>query len=61
MPREHVHQVDITAKLIHETELAYLLDDGCGVRAWVPKACCEDNGDGSWTMPERIAIDKEFV
>lgn len=61
MPREHTHLVDITANLIHETEMAYLLDDGCGVRAWVPKTCCEDNRDGSWTMPERIAIDKEFV
>lgn len=59
MPREHVHLVDVSAKLIHETELAYLLDDGA-VRAWVPKSQCEDNHDGSWTMPERIAIDKEF-
>lgn len=61
MPRESTHLVEVSATLIHETELAYLLDDGCGVRAWVPKSQCEDNQDGTFTMPERIAIDKEFV
>lgn len=61
MAREDIHLVDISAKLIHQTELAYLLDDGCGVRAWVPKVCCEDNQDGTWAIPERIVIDKEFV
>jgi len=52
--------IDITAKLVHETELAYLLNDGV-TQAWVPKSQVEDNRDGTWTMPERLAIDKEFV
>lgn len=59
MSREDTHLVDIAAKLVHQTELAYLLDDGA-VRAWVPKSAVEDNGDGTWAMPERMAIDKEF-
>ena len=50
---------DIAAKLVHETELAYLLNDGV-TQAWVPKSQVEDNRDGTWTMPERLAIDKEF-
>lgn len=60
MPRESAHLVDIDATLIHQTELAYLLDDGVR-QAWVPKSAVEDNGDGTWTMNERLAIDKEFV
>lgn len=60
-PREHSHLVEVSATLIHETELAYLLDDGCGVRAWVPKSQCEQIDEKTFEMPERIAIDKEFV
>jgi hypothetical protein len=61
MPREDTHLVEIGARLVHETELAVLLDDG-DVRAWVPKSQCEpgDRRD-TWVMTERVAIDKEFV
>lgn len=51
--------VDVEAMLIHQTELAYLLDDG-KVRQWVPKSAVEDNRDGTWTMGERLATEKGF-
>lgn len=50
---------DIAAELIHQTELAYLLDDG-KTRAWVPKSAVEDNRDGTWAMSERLATEKGF-
>lgn len=51
--------VDIEAQIVHETELAYLLDDG-HTTVWIPKSACEDNGDGTFTMSEAYAIDKEL-
>ena len=51
---------DITAEVRAETEKAWLLWDG-SVRAWVPKTEVEDNGDGTFTMPEWLAIEKGFV
>ena len=51
---------DIEARLIHETDKALLLDDGKR-KVWVPKRLVEDNGDGTFTMPEWLAIDKELV
>jgi hypothetical protein len=58
MPRSEL--VDIAAQLKHETERAYLLYDGAR-EAWVPKAAVEKNEDGTWTMPLRLAKEKEFV
>lgn len=52
--------VDITAEVRVERELAWLLFDG-SVTAWVPKSLVENNGDGTFTMPERLAIEKGFV
>lgn len=60
MAREDRTLVEISAELVHETELAWLLDDG-SVRTWVPKSQCERVDKTTWEMPERIAIDKEFV
>ena len=51
---------DITCQIEHETEKAYLLFDG-KIRAWVPKSRCQDNEDGTFTMPESVAIEKEFA
>jgi hypothetical protein len=51
--------VDVAAELIHQTPLAYLLDDG-KVRVWVPKSAVEDNRDGTWAMSERLATEKGF-
>lgn len=63
---------DISAILRHETDNAYLLYDGRSeikkgdtapteLRVWVPKSQVEDNGDGTWTMPEWLAIEKGFI
>jgi hypothetical protein len=52
--------IDITAIIRHETEKALLLFDGKTVE-WVPKSQVEDNGDGTFTMPEWLAKDKGFI
>jgi hypothetical protein len=52
--------VDIEAELRHETDKALLLWDG-ERQAWVPKSYVEDNGDGTFTMPEWLAHQKGFV
>jgi hypothetical protein len=51
---------DLAAEKQRETDRAILLFDGAR-EAWVPKALVEDNGDGTFTMPEWIAKDKGFV
>lgn len=59
--------IDITAVVRHETEGAYLLFDGRfdemnqEKRVWVPKSKVEDNGDGTFTMPEWLAYEKEMI
>lgn len=53
--------VDVDADLIHETEKAYLIDDG-KQRDWVPKAVVEwDKEAGTFAMPLRLAMQKGFV
>lgn len=51
---------EFAAHLRRETEKAYLLDDGTR-QAWFPKKLCEDNGNGTFTCPEWLAIDKGFA
>lgn len=64
--------IDISAELRHETDKAYLLYDGRSetkkgdttpseLRIWVPKTMVEDNGDGTFTMPEWLALEKGFI
>lgn len=64
--------VDISAILRHETDKAYLLYDGRSevkkgdtapseLRVWVAKSQVENNGDGTFTMPEWLALDKGFI
>lgn len=64
--------IDIAAELRHETNSAYLLWDGreeikkgdtksSELRIWVPKSQVEDNGDGTFTMPEWLALEKGFI
>lgn len=64
--------IDIAAKLCHETDKAYLLFDGrteikkgdtvpSDVKTWVPKQYIENNGDGTFAMPEWLALDKGFI
>ena len=52
--------VDISAQIVGETEKAYRLYDG-KTTEWVPKSQVERNDDGTFTMPEWLAIEKEFV
>lgn len=64
--------IDIAAELRHETNSAYLLYDGRSeikkgdtkpseLRVWVPKSQVENNEDGTFTMPEWLALDKGFI
>jgi hypothetical protein len=51
---------DMAAKKVGETDKAYRLSDGIKTE-WVPKQYVEDNKDGTFTMPEWLAIEKGFV
>lgn len=62
--------IDIAAELRHETDNAYLLYDGREektkegmkeLRVWVPKSQVENNEDGTFTMPEWLALEKGFI
>ncbi len=59
MSRE-IKLIDVAAELRHETDKAFLLSDG-DKQVWVAKALVEDNGDGTFTMPEWLAIEKELI
>lgn len=51
--------ISIPASIRHETEKAYLIDDGkAGV--WLPKSACEFD-EGELQLPEWLAIDKGLV
>ena len=52
--------IDIDAEIVHETDKAYLLDVG-GREVWVPKSQVQNNEDGTFTLPEWLAIEKELV
>lgn len=52
--------VDIAAEIRGETDKAYRLSDGVKTE-WVPKSQVEDNGDGTFAMPEWLAKEKGFV
>lgn len=66
--------VDITAELKHETDKAYLIDDGSGKEVWVPKSHVErsnqpvriaekgqSNHTFEFTMPEWLATEKGLI
>lgn len=64
--------IDVAAELKGETDKAFLLYDGRSeikkgdevpseLRIWVPKSQVEDNGDGTYAMPEWLALDKGFI
>jgi hypothetical protein len=52
--------VEIAAQIRGETDKAFRLYDGTNTE-WVPKSQVEDNGDGTFTMPEWLAQDKGFI
>jgi len=51
--------VDIEVELRHETDAAYLVNDG-GESVWVPKSQCELDGS-TLTLPEWLAMEKELI
>ena len=51
---------DIAAELRHETDKAWLIFDG-DKEVWLPKSQVENNGDGTFTMPEWLAHDKGLI
>ena len=52
--------VDIAAQKKGETPKAIRLYNG-STTEWVPKQFVEENGDGTFTMPEWLAKDKGFI
>lgn len=52
--------IDIAGEKRAETEKAFQIFDG-KITAWVPKSQVEDNGDGTFAMPEWLAKDKGFI
>lgn len=60
MPLIESKLVDIEANLLMETEHAYRIDDGAH-KVWVPKKIVENNKDGTWTMPEWLAKERELI
>jgi hypothetical protein len=51
---------DISAEIKGETEKAWKLFDGSKTE-WVPKSQVQNNGDGTFTMPEWLAEEKGFI
>ena len=56
---ERMTTIDVS--VIHETELAYLIQGPVGEPAWIPKSQIEVYDDGTATLPERVAIEKEVI
>lgn len=52
--------IDIAAEVRGETDRAWQLFDGTKTE-WVPKSQVEQNDDGTFTMPEWLAVDKGFI
>ena len=50
--------IDIEARLVHQTEKAWLLDiNGDDEPVWIPKSAAEFD-DGVLTLPEPLALEK---
>ena len=52
--------VDIAAELRAMTDRAYLIFDG-DQECWLPMSQCEMNEDGTFTMPEWLALNKGLI
>ena len=52
--------IDIAGTIRAETEKALRIFDGKRTE-WVPKSQVEENGDGTFTMPEWLAKEKGFI
>lgn len=62
MPKQELF--DLAVDLIHQTEKAWLIDDG-KKQVWVPKSMAEldKNPDGTYTLtaPERFLQSKDLI
>jgi len=58
MPKPEL--IDVHAEKRGERPLAFCLHDGSKTE-WVPKSQCEENGDGTFTMPRWLAREKGFI
>jgi RNase P/RNase MRP subunit p29 len=52
--------IDIEARIVHETEKAWLLDTGEKKPTWVPKSSAEFDGT-TLTIPEPLALEKGLI
>ena len=52
--------IDIAAEIKGETDKAWKLYDGSRTE-WVPKSQVEKNDDGTFAMPEWLAMEKGFI
>lgn len=52
--------IDIAAEIKGETDKAWRLYDGSRTE-WVPKSQVEKNDDGTFAMPEWLAMEKGFI
>ena len=51
---------DFSGQIRHETKKALLVFDGLK-EIWFPKSHIEDNGDGTFTIPQWLAEKSELV
>lgn len=58
MPKSEL--IDIAGIVRGETDKAIRVYDG-KTTEWLPKSQVEDNGDGTFTMPEWLAKEKGFI
>lgn len=52
---------DFAAELCIETPRAYLVDAGLEEKVWLPKTLTEKHDDGTFTIPEWLAVEKGIV
>ena len=54
--------VTIDVTLVHQTDLAVLVESAeTGRQGWVPKSVIELYEDGTATLPETMAAEKELI
>ena len=59
--REDKESVEINASVVRTTAYAMLLDFGGERVEWFPKSQITDNENGTFTMPQWLAIEKGAV
>lgn len=52
--------IEIAGELRHETPRAFLIFDG-DKEVWLPKSKVEDNHDGTFTLPEWLALERGLI